>query len=404
MTARRTPACAAGASSPAWPARCCSWRRRVRGRLRRPPGHLPARGHQRPEDRRPELRLRPGRRRGAARLRRRRVRDVEVPGPQGRLPAASPRSSTATPAWRSCGPSPRRCSWRPWPCRPWSRSSTSSSGPRTPSRSPSSASSGGGSSTTPPSRTPTGCPIVTSGEMVIPADGNVQLSITSRDVIHSFWIPAAERQARRGAQPRAAAADQADEPGEYWGQCTEFCGLSHANMRMRVVALSQSRLGHGGWRTSCRTAAEPTDEVALRGKTTFVQQCARCHQVDGLTDADGEPLPSPNAAAQVVAGAVPNLTHLMSRTTFAGGYVRPEAARLHRTRPSTATGTPPAPPTSCLNRADLERWLRNAPAMKPMYVVPERRQGQIPGHARPRADRGPDRRARRLPVHPEVGS
>ncbi len=31
---------------------------------------------------------------------------------------------------------------------------------------------------------------------------------------------------------------QADEPGIYAGQCTEFCGLSHANMRMEVIAMN----------------------------------------------------------------------------------------------------------------------------------------------------------------------
>ena len=64
--------------------------------------------------------------------------------------------------------------------------------PTTPSASSTSpASSGGGRSTT---RCRTGCggitePIVTSGQLVIPADTNVLLRGTSRDVIHSFWVP-----------------------------------------------------------------------------------------------------------------------------------------------------------------------------------------------------------------------
>ena len=33
---------------------------------------------------------------------------------------------------------------------------------------------------------------------------------------------------------------QADEPGTYFGQCAEFCGLQHAKMKVRVVALSPS--------------------------------------------------------------------------------------------------------------------------------------------------------------------
>ena len=221
-----------------------------------------------------------------------------------------------------------------------------------------------------------GLPIVTSGEMVIPADTDVQLSITSRDVIHSFWIP--RLNGKRDAVPNRVhpLRMQADEPGEYWGQCTEFCGLSHANMRMRVVALSAEDWDR--WVENQRqTAAEPTDEIALRGKTTFVQQCARCHQVNGITDADGEPLPPPNAASQVVAGAVPNLTHLMSRTTFAGGSFDlklPECTNPAEYTDRFVTGTS----DECLNRPDLERWIRNAPAMKPMYVE-ENEQGQVRG-------------------------
>ena len=134
---------------------------------------------------------------------------------------------------------------------------------------------------------------------------------------------------------------QADEPGEYWGQCTEFCGLSHANMRMRVVALSAGRLGPLGGEPAARPAADPTDEAALRGRDDLHRsQCARCHQVDGLTDADGEPLRPATPPTQVVAGAAPNLTHLMSRATFAGSTFDLEAAGLHEPAPSTPTVTP----------------------------------------------------------------
>ncbi|HEY1118233.1 MAG TPA: cytochrome c oxidase subunit II, partial [Acidimicrobiales bacterium] len=80
--------------------------------------------------------------------------------------------------------------------------------------------------------------IVTANDLVIPAGKPVSLSIESRDVIHSFWIPALN--GKRDAVPGRThpLQIQADEPGVYRGQCTEFCGLSHAYMRMRVVALS----------------------------------------------------------------------------------------------------------------------------------------------------------------------
>ena len=65
---------------------------------------------------------------------------------------------------------------------------------------------------------------------------------TSRDVIHSWWIP--RLNGKRDMVPGRVQTLrlEADEPGIYAGQCTEFCGLSHANMRMEVVALDAGRL------------------------------------------------------------------------------------------------------------------------------------------------------------------
>ena len=214
--------------------------------------------------------------------------------------------------------------------------------------------------------------ITTANEMVIPAGQQVNLRITSRDVIHSFWIP--KLNGKRDAVPgRVHPLNMsADQPGEYWGQCTEFCGLSHANMRMRVVALSADDFAK--WvANQLKPAADPTDAQAISGQATFLAQCSRCHTINGLTQqvkqADGSTKSEPVIAApeqNLVSGIAPNLTHLMSRTTFAGGTFDLKVPGCEN--PSTyssafTTGTDIA----CLNRPDLERWLRNAPAMKPMY-------------------------------------
>jgi cytochrome c oxidase subunit II len=216
--------------------------------------------------------------------------------------------------------------------------------------------------------TETGTPIVTSGEMVIPAGQPVALRLTSRDVIHSFWIPPlnGKRDAVPGRVHRLTM--EADEPGEYWGQCAEFCGLSHANMRMRVVALSADDWDR--WvQNQQGLAAEPSGEQALAGMEQFVGLCASCHQVNGLVDAEGDPV-IPDAAAQVVSGVAPNLTHLMSRTTFAGGSFDlkvPECTNDPEYTAEYSTGTA----DNCLNQAELEAWLRNPSARKPMFVNPE---------------------------------
>jgi cytochrome c oxidase subunit 2 len=222
----------------------------------------------------------------------------------------------------------------------------------------------------------TGQPIVTANELVIPAGKPVELSITSRDVIHSFWIPALN--GKRDAVPNRVQPlrMQADKPGEFWGQCTEFCGLSHANMRIRVKALDDA-----DWQKWIQNqllpGATPQTDQQKAGQTTFLAQCSRCHQINGLKDAQGNVV-VPNAASQVVPGAVPNLTHFMSRTTFAGASFNlklPECTNPAEYSAQYVTGTS----DQCLNRADLERWLRNPPAALPMAVSPPEPDGRIRG-------------------------
>jgi len=221
-----------------------------------------------------------------------------------------------------------------------------------------------------------GRPIVTSGEMVVPAGQKVRLVITSRDVIHSFWIPALN--GKRDAVPNRFQPlwIEADHPGEYWGQCTEFCGLSHANMRMKVVALSASDFQT--WITNQATpAATPSDETAKTGQATFVAQCSRCHQVDGLKDANGNVVVAA-ADQQLVSGVAPNLTHLMSRTTFAGAMFELQNTACQKVR-ETGSGTDgwgeaylAGTTAQCLNESRLAAWIRDAPAQKPMYSSPDK--------------------------------
>ena len=120
--------------------------------------------------------------------------------------------------------------------------------------------------------------IVTANDLVIPAGEPIALSITSRDVIHSFWIPALN--GKRDAVPGRdhPLLIQADEPGVYRGQCTEFCGLSHGYMRMRVVALSAA--DYEAWEANQQEgAAVPDDDLAAEGMEAFRTSCTGCHLV-----------------------------------------------------------------------------------------------------------------------------
>lgn len=197
--------------------------------------------------------------------------------------------------------------------------------------------------------------IVTANELVIPAGEPVELRITARDVIHSFWAPALN--GKRDAVPGRdhPLTIEADQPGIYAGQCGEYCGLSHSLMRLRVVALSPEDFD--AWAEGqLADAPEPGDAEAQAGLEVFEQLCIQCHQIDGVNEL-------PLGEAQQVAGVAPNLTHLMSRTVFAGGVFPlrdvPLQNRDDFTLEDYQGGT--------FDRAALEAWLRDPPGRKPMY-------------------------------------
>lgn len=218
-------------------------------------------------------------------------------------------------------------------------------------------------------------PIVTSGQLVIPTNTNVLVRGTSRDVIHSWWIPRLNGKKDMVPGRVHTIRIEANEPGIYAGQCTEFCGLSHANMRMEAVALSPGDFETWKQNQLSSYTAPQADSVAATGEQTFISQCSRCHQVNGLVGAEGVPaIATPEL--YVYSEAAPNLTHLMSRNTFAG-------AMFDLLIPACRNEVWNAPPEEfgarylagvtpeCLNSVDLREWLRNAPAKKPMYTDPE---------------------------------
>jgi cytochrome c oxidase subunit 2 len=167
---------------------------------------------------------------------------------------------------------------------------------------------------------------------------------------------------------------EADKPGIYAGQCTEFCGLSHANMRMEAVALSKEDFAKwvAGQQKAYTSPASGT--LAKEGEGVFLNQCVRCHQVNGLKKADGTPaLAAPDE--NVYSGAAPNLSHFMSRNTFAGAMfdlLRKNCRSDVWDATSEEFGAKylAGVSESCLNQTDLRAWLRNAPEMKPMYADP----------------------------------
>lgn len=125
---------------------------------------------------------------------------------------------------------------------------------------------------------------VTANELYLPVGRPVSVRLTSRDVIHSFWIPslAGKMDVVPGKERRLRL--QADVAGTFRGQCAEFCGAQHARMALLVVAeppeAFEARLAR-----IREPAARPASELAARGRVAFfLHTCADCHGVRGYAE------------------------------------------------------------------------------------------------------------------------
>ena len=193
--------------------------------------------------------------------------------------------------------------------------------------------------------------VKTANELVIPTGVPVHVTLAGAavdpvdqepEVIHSWWIPRLAGKQDIVPGRNTTLNLQADEPGAYKGQCTEFCGLSHANMRIRAVAMSPDEFDQ--WIEDQKApAVEPQDSLAQEGQRLFAEgsegdgfpngpACAACHSLDANLE-DG------------VSSIGPNLAHFASRETFGG-------ATFERTD------------------EELTRWLENPPEMKPGVKMP----------------------------------
>ncbi|WP_242098581.1 cytochrome c oxidase subunit II [Sphingomonas sp. CROZ-RG-20F-R02-07] len=174
---------------------------------------------------------------------------------------------------------------------------------------------------------PGGRPFETANEIHIPVGQPVLVRLRGGDVIHSFWVPALAGKTDTIPGRQNVTWLQADRPGVYRGQCTEYCGAQHANMGFLVFAdppavfaawrRNQDRLASAvparpttprGMNAAANDATRPALEGG-NGQAIFAQHCGGCHAIDG-TDAHGYQPDGHGVRA-------PNLTHLMSRRTLA---------------------------------------------------------------------------------------
>jgi cytochrome c oxidase subunit 2 len=172
--------------------------------------------------------------------------------------------------------------------------------------------------------------VVTANEIHIPVGRPVRLTLTSRDVIHSFWAPNLRGKIDLIPSRTNMTWMQADKPGVYHGQCAEFCGFQHAHMAVRVIAEDQTSVDRW-YDGQVKEAAEHADGSRARGREIFLASpCVVCHTIRG-TIAHG--------------GVGPDLTHLASRQSIGAG-----------TLPNT--------------RGNLAGWVIDAPSTRPGTRMP----------------------------------
>ncbi|WP_370328069.1 cytochrome c oxidase subunit II [Euzebya sp.] len=156
--------------------------------------------------------------------------------------------------------------------------------------------------------------VTTANEVHLPVGERVEFRLSSADVIHSFWIPQLAGKIDMLPDGPTSLVVIADEPGEYPGQCAEFCGLQHA--RMGLVARAEPREDFDAWLAAqAEPAAPPQGATAQRGQDVLRgSNCVECHTIRGVDGVDGD--------------RGPDLTHLASRDTIAARTLANEPALL----------------------------------------------------------------------------
>jgi cytochrome c oxidase subunit 2 len=244
--------------------------------------------------------------------------------------------------------------------------------------------------------------VVTANELYLPIGKTVNFTLRTRDVIHSFWVPALAGKRDLVTNHTNYLWYTPDSSGsDAWnGACVEYCGTSHANMRFKTFTVSQAdfdswienqkQIGVGSPAPAPVPAATATQgaavatkggapapppaappvQVAQAGFISFPRDKMPAHTIpqtplpeklaydDNLlasgNAANGEKLVSTGMCIAchtirgvpgMVAIVGPNLTHVGSRTTIGAG--------LYPNDPR-----------------HLARWVKNAPAMKPGIAMP----------------------------------
>ena len=175
--------------------------------------------------------------------------------------------------------------------------------------------------------------ITTANILVIPEGTPVRLEMWSNDVMHNFWVPKLNGKRYLVPGQKTYLNLFADNAGEYWAQCGEYCGLSHSKMRARVISLSSGDFEKWIENEQKNALKPPEGSLAAKGEEIYLNAgCTQCHVIDGIWDIQGDRI-------------APNLTHVASRHVLGGASFNN-------------------------NKEDLTAWLANPAAIKPGTFMP----------------------------------
>ncbi|MFL5333373.1 MAG: cytochrome c oxidase subunit II [Geminicoccaceae bacterium] len=172
--------------------------------------------------------------------------------------------------------------------------------------------------------------VTSANEIHVPAGKPIEIVLSSTDVIHSLWVPNLAGKLDLIPGRENVLRFVAAEPGTYRGQCAEFCGAQHAHMALVVVA--EPPAAFEAWRDrQLQSATAPIAGEPTAGRDVFLGRgCILCHRVRG-TPAGGN--------------TGPDLTHLASRLTLAGGTLE-------------------------MSRGNLAAWIADPQGIKPGVHMP----------------------------------
>jgi cytochrome c oxidase subunit 2 len=129
-------------------------------------------------------------------------------------------------------------------------------------------------------------------ELHVPVGYPVKLTITSEDVIHSFYIPAFRIKMDAVPGRYTSTWFEASKTGTFHLFCAEYCGTAHAGMGGRVVVMKPSE--YEQW---LRTGAPEESLVAAGGRLFQQLGCSGCHSQNSIARAPlldgvyGKPVP-----------------------------------------------------------------------------------------------------------------